>query len=102
MAVGRDDHRAAGKAEQLVLRDDEDLHTLRCAGEVEQADERVIGFQEVEELADALPILQRVTILQALRPAAQAKGAPLAALAAATARHHPLHHPLRELVTPGT
>src|SRR3546814_14892649 len=92
---------AAGKAEQLVLRADEDLHTLRCAGEVEQADERVLGFQEVEELADALQILQRVHILQELRLAAQDEGAALDALAAAPACQPALDNPLAELVELG-
>src|SRR3546814_10986410 len=64
IAVGRDDHRAAGEAEKSVLGADENLHALRRASEVEQADERVLGLQKGEELADAPEILQRVHILQ--------------------------------------
>src|SRR3546814_4209464 len=36
IAVGRDDHRAAGEAEKSVLGADENLHALRRAGEVER------------------------------------------------------------------
>src|SRR3546814_14412863 len=73
IAVGRDDHRAAGEAEKSVLGADENLHALRRAGEVEQADERVLGLQKGEELADALEVLQVVHVLQQQRLATRSE-----------------------------
>src|SRR5690606_24846363 len=77
---------------------DEDLHPFRRAGEVEQADEGILRFQEREELADALQILQRVHVLQELRLTAQNQGTTAAGLAARPAREAALDHARGELV----
>ena len=55
----RDDQRGAGQREQLVLRADEDVHALAAFGEAQQLDQVALGLEVVEQLADALQVLQR-------------------------------------------
>ena len=58
VAIGRDHQRGAGEREELVLRADEDAHALAGLGVAEQADQLALGFEVVEEEADALEVLR--------------------------------------------
>src|SRR5215470_4637958 len=77
VAIGGDDHRAAGEAEQLVLGADEDLHALREVGGLQQPYHRLLGLERGEERADALEIGERRDLVEQMGLPADDEGAAL-------------------------
>src|SRR6185437_14255060 len=70
VAVGRDNHRAAGGAEQRIVGAEKDLHALAVTRRFEQADHRFLGLERVEQRAQPLEIAERRHVLEQLRLAA--------------------------------
>src|SRR6185503_3006689 len=77
--VGRNDRRAAGEAEQVALRADEDLHPFGLVGGLQQLQQLLLGLERGEQGAQALQIRRLLHVVQQVRLAAHDEGA-LAAL----------------------